>query len=133
MRTPRTSDTIVLKDLSYKVVGCCFKAHDSLGRYALEKQYANFLEELFTEQGLKFEREKLLSKTGADINKADFLVEGVLVLELKSKPFIEKTDYYQVRRYLEIADLKLGLIVNFRQKYLMPKRVLNSQCSHTFA
>ncbi len=121
---------IVLPDLSYKIVGCCFKVHDVLGMYALENQYGNLLAKTFDEGGLKFEREKILSKTGNDINKADFIIENSIIVELKSKPFIGKEDYYQVRRYLELADLKLALVVNFRQKYLKPKRVLNSQCSN---
>ena len=48
-------------------------------------------------------------------------------LEL-NKNFITKEDYYQMQRYLKAANLKLGLIVNFRTTYLHPKRIL---CSHS--
>ena len=30
-------------------------------------------------------------------------------------------------RYLDVADIKLGMIVNFRSTYLKPKRVVNSK------
>lgn len=50
-----------------------------------------------------------------------------MVVEFKVKTFSTQTDYYQVKRYLEILGFKLGLLVNFRQKYLKPKRILNSK------
>lgn len=130
MLIPRKEIELILPGLSYKIVGCCFKVHDVLGRYALESQYSNLLAKIFEENKLIFEKEKNLSKTGDDVNRADFIVDNSIVLELKAKPFISKDDYYQVRRYLELANLKLGLIVNFRQKHLNPKRILNSQCSN---
>jgi len=55
---------------------------------------------------------------------------GVLLLDIKSKPFITKEDYYQMRRYLKLCNLELGLIVNFRNKFLAPKRILNPELKH---
>ena len=62
-------------------------------------------------------------------NKVDFLIENKVILEIKSRRIITKEDYYQVRRYLETLKLKLGIIVNFRNLYLRPKRILNSSIS----
>lgn len=42
---------------------------------------------------------------------------------------IEKSDYYQARRYLIALGNKLSILVNFRDKFLKPKRVLNSLAS----
>ncbi|MBP9686504.1 MAG: GxxExxY protein [Candidatus Doudnabacteria bacterium] len=53
-----------------------------------------------------------------------FLVEDVIVLELKAKPFLLREDYVQVQRYLHIANVRLGILVNFRPRYLQPKRIL---------
>ena len=39
--------------------------------------------------------------------------------------FITKEDYYQMKRYLVSCNKDLGIIVNFREYYLKPKRVLN--------
>ena len=33
-------------------------------------------------------------------------------------------DYYQLQRYLQISNIKLGLLVNFRNQYLKPIRVI---------
>lgn len=124
MRTPRTE--IIHKELSYEIVGFLYKVHDVLGRYAREKQYGDLFEHMLREHGVAFEREKAISRTGADVNKADFFIDNKVIVELKVKPMINSTDYYQVKRYLEFAGIKLGLLVNFRQKYLNPKRILNA-------
>ena len=58
-------------------------------------------------------------------NKVDFCVEDMVLVDLKAKPFIKKNDYYQMRRYLHAAGLKLGLIINFRNSILKPRRILN--------
>lgn len=118
---------IIHKELSYKLVGLIYKTQNKLGRYARENQYANFLENLLKIENMPYEKEKMISQTGKDINRVDFLIDKSIVLELKAKPFITKEDYYQLKRYLEFSKLKLGMLVNFRQKYLKPKRVLNSE------
>jgi len=47
-----------------------------------------------------------------------------MILELKTKPMILKEDYYQTQRYLQASDIKFALLVNFRNRYLKPIRVL---------
>jgi GxxExxY protein len=119
---------LIEQELSYKITGLCFKAQKDLGRFCKEQQYSQKLAQLLTESGLKFEREidlKKLSQDGPDGNRIDFLIDGKIIVDLKAKPFITKDDYYQMQRYLHAADIKLGLIVNFRNFYLKPKRVIN--------
>ena len=123
----QTTKNIIYKDLGYKVGGIFYKVQDTLGLYAREKQYGDLLEKLLKEEKIDYEREKLISKTGDDINKADFIIENKMIVELKAKPFLTREDYYQVQRYLEFANLLLGIIVNFRQKYLKPKRIINNK------
>ena len=57
-------------------------------------------------------------------NIPDFIINDEIILDIKSKRMISKEDYYQMKRYLIASDKDLGLIINFRQKYLSPKRVL---------
>lgn len=78
---------------------------------------------------LDYKREYELSKlheVKVKGNRVDFLVSDVLILDIKAKKFITKEDYYQMMRYLQAANLELGLIINFRSTYLKPKRVLNN-------
>lgn len=122
---------LIYAELSYEISGLLFNAHNELGRYCNEKQYGDSLENKFKENKINYEREKFLPPSfegeAANRNKVDFLIENKIILELKSKRFIEKNDFYQVKRYLIAFNKKLGLLVNFRDKYLKPKRVINSQ------
>lgn len=128
MRTPRTQNkNIIHKELSYILVGITYKVHDALGRYAREKQYSDLIEQHLKEKRMPYEREKKLSATGTDTNKADFIIDNKILLEVKAVPFMGREEYYQVLRYLGITNMKLGILVNFRQKYLRPKRIINSQ------
>lgn len=114
--------------LSYIICGLCFKAHNQLGRYRNEKQYADFLEQLFKNNKIKFKRElKIIDKeiNNQNRSKVDFLINDKIILELKSKQIITKEDYYQLKRYLVSANKRLGILVNFRNKYLRPKRIIN--------
>mgnify|MGYP000253509146 CR=1 FL=1 len=90
-----------------------------------EKRKEEKIEKLLKERRVRYEREKLVSKTGSDISRADFIIDNSIVLELKVIPVVTRDDYYQLLRYLEFSNLRLGMIVNFRHKYLKPKRVLN--------
>jgi GxxExxY protein len=122
------SEKILHKELSYKIYGHCFKVHNELGPFRSEKTYADFLEQLFVLDNVCFEREKPLPSSfegeHAGRNIPDFVIEDKVILDVKSKRIISKEDYYQMKRYLSASGLDLGLIVNFRQKYLAPKRVL---------
>ena len=96
-----------------------------------QKEYGDFIENSFKNSDVKYEREKILpiSFEGEKIgrNKVDFLIENTIILEIKAKRIIERNDYYQIKRYLSALNKKLGILVNFRDKYLHIKRVLNSQ------
>ncbi|HAB53736.1 MAG TPA: hypothetical protein DCE80_16435 [Ignavibacteriales bacterium] len=119
----------VYPELSYKICGLCFKAHNQLGRFRNEKQYSDFFEELLKGNRYEYIREKslLASFKGEAKNRniPDFIIDGKVVVDFKAKDIVTKDDYYQMRRYLVSANKKLGLIVNFRQKVLYPKRILN--------
>lgn len=121
--------TLIEKELSYEITGHCFKVQDKLGRFAREKQYCDELENRFKNANIKYQREFTLTKLiteSADGNRVDFLIENRLIIDCKAKNFITKEDYNQMQRYLTAAKLQLGLIVNFRDSHLKPKRVLNS-------
>jgi len=82
------------------------------------------LERKFQGSNLAYRREHRLADVG-DI--VDFLVDDKIILEVKAKRLILKEDFYQLQRYLNHFDKKLGLIVNFRNRYLKPIRVLNRE------
>jgi len=134
MRMTRIKDnTIIYPELSYKICGLFFSIHKKLGRYRNEKQYSDAFEALVKENKIKYVREKSLPVSfkgeQARRNILDFLIDDKIIVDIKSKDFITKEDYFQMQRYLQSCNKKLGLIVNFRQKYLYPKRILNKNFS----
>lgn len=124
-------DKVLYKDLSYKVCGILYKVHNELGRYRNEKQYADKFEQLLKDNGINYKREYKLpesfngEKGGRNI--CDFIIENKIIIELKAKTFLLRDDYFQIKRYLSTLGLELGIIVNFRQKYITPKRILNGE------
>jgi|SRR3989344_8682259 len=122
-------ETLLYPELSYTVNGILFSTHNELGKYCNEQQYGDKIENELQKANLAYEREKVLpiSFAGelAGRNKVDFLVENRIILELKAKRILTREDYYQVKRYLSALDKQLGILVNFRAEYLVPKRILH--------
>jgi len=87
------------------------------------------LEPLLNDNNINFLREFALpiSFKGerARRNIPDYIIEDIIIIDLKAKRVITKEDYFQMKRYLISYKRELDIIVNFRQKYLSPKRVLN--------
>jgi GxxExxY protein len=123
-------DKVIHKELSYLVNGLLFKTHRELGRFRNEKQYADYFEKLLLKEGIEYVREYRFddNRYGAGKTRCicDFIIAGKIILEFKAKENISKDEYYQVKRYLVTLNLELGIIVNFRQTRIIPKRVLNS-------
>lgn len=120
---------IIEKDLCFKITGCCYKTHNKLGRFCSERQYCDELEQQFNSAGLQNIREAEIRKLVPNApkgNRVDFIIEGKIPLDVKAKKLITKEDYFQMQRYLQAADKKLGLIVNFRMTYIKPKRIISS-------
>ncbi len=125
------NEKVVYLELSYRICGLCFSIHNNLGRYRNEKQYADALEQSLKESNIPYARELALPESFAGEkshrNIIDFIIDDKVIVELKSREAVLKEDYMQTMRYLVSYNKKLGLVFNFRQKYLRPKRVLNSK------
>lgn len=118
-------------DLAYKITGICYKVHNELSRFCREKQYSDKLEEKLKENSINYKREFEINNLtdSPEGNRADFIIENKIIIDLKAKKFITKEDYYQMMRYLIASNLQLGLIINFRNPFLKPKRVISNKYS----
>ncbi|MFA6494723.1 MAG: GxxExxY protein, partial [Candidatus Paceibacterota bacterium] len=84
-------------------------------------QYGDLIEIKLKEIKIPYKREQSMASSG---NIADFIVDEKIILELKAKIDITPDDYRQIQNYLQSSLLKLGLLVNFRKKYLRPIRIV---------
>jgi len=120
---------LIYEDLTYKINGILFSVHNKLGSYCNEKQICDAIEEELKINSINYEREKILppsfagEKSGR--NRIDFLIEDKIIIEAKTIRFVGKEEYYQCMRYLEALNKKLCLLINFRDKQLRIKRILN--------
>ena len=118
-------------ELSYKLNGIFFEAHNRLGRFLNHHQYCEAIELLFRKYGIKYQREVEIPVDfeGQCLkgNKLDFEVEDIIPVDVKTEKYITKKDYQQMQRYLKAKNRKLGVIVNFREQSINPKRVINSK------
>lgn len=125
----RSLEKVIYPEISYILTGVFFSIHNELGDCCREKQYCDAVEEMLKLKGIKYEREfgnKNDNLLKDNSNIVDFLVDDKIIIEVKAKRIVGREEYHQVQRYLKNFNLKLGIIVNFHQKYLSPKRVLNS-------
>ena len=100
------------------VVDSAFHLHRELGPGLLESVYETVLTRMLEERGLRVERQKAVSFEYQgmhfdDAVRVDLLVEGVLVIELKSVEQASPIHLKQLLTYLRLLDLRVGLLINF--------------------
>ena len=122
---------IIYKDFSYELNGIFYSVHNKLGKFCNHNQYCDAIEILLKEKDINYEREiKIPIKfrdNNIEGNQLDFIIKNSIILDIKAKKYITKQDYIQMQRYLRATNHKLGIIVNFREQTLKPKRIINSQ------
>ena len=120
---------LVYPELSYQIMGMLFDIHNRLGVSFEEKYYHRALEQLLSKNGLQFNKELQanISFAGSKIGKyfLDFLIEDKIVVELKTVPQLLPVHFRQVRSYLKVKNLELGILANFRGERLNYQRILN--------
>lgn len=124
---------MVIEDVvSNKIIGSAIEVHRTLGPGLLESAYEECLCHELKLSGVAFERQKLLPVVYKDVRldcgyKLDIVVEGVVVVELKSVRQLEPIHGAQLLTYLKLSELKLGLLINFNVPLvkLGIKRIVN--------
>jgi len=105
-------------DLAKIIVQAAFDLHKEAGPGLLESVYEVLLADMLREQNLVVERQKPISicfrgKRFDEGFRADLVVEGLVLVELKSVEALARVHRKQVLTYLRLAQLKLGLLINF--------------------
>ena len=105
------------------------KVHSILGNGFQEVIYQRAMAIEMNKQGLGFQREMEMKiyYEGEVIGtrRVDFLVENIIMVELKALIALEDTHLSQAMNYCQIYNLPIGLLINFGAKSLEFKRVYN--------
>lgn len=123
-------EKILYKDESYKIIGICMDIHSTLGNGFAEAVYSEILEKEFIKNNIPYEKEKMLKIffKGEELNKrykADYVCYNEIVIELKSTTFLHENFSGQLLNYLKATNKKLGILINFGEKFLKYKRIIN--------
>ena len=110
-------------ELSNKVIGCALEVHRHLGPGLLESTYEQCLahEMKLTEMSFKMQYPLPVEYKGIRLDcgyRIDLFVERRLIVELKSVEKILPIHQAQLLTYMKLADISIGLLINFNVKYL---------------
>jgi GxxExxY protein len=110
-------------ELSNKVIGCALKVHRELGPGLLESTYEQCLCYELSQAGIHFERQKELPVKYQNVMidcgyRIDLLVEGKLIVELKSVDTLQRIHEAQLLTYMKLAQNGIGLLINFNSVLL---------------
>ncbi len=105
-------------EITEKIIAAAIEVHRNLGPGLLEKAYEECLCREFAETGLHFERQReipILYK-GSIIDctyEPDLIVEGDVIVELKTVEAILKVHEAQILTYMKLSGISIGLLLNF--------------------
>lgn len=120
-----------LDEITYKINGCAMKVHNSLGNGFQEVIYQRCLAIELERAGLSFGREiaQTIFYDGIEVGtrRADFVVEGKVIVELKALINLEDVHLAQAKNYVVAYDFSIGLLINFGANSLQFKKVFNSK------
>ena len=105
-------------EISKLVVDLCLKIHKKYGPGLFESVYEEIFCYEWAKNGIPFQRQKGIPLIHEEIRmevgfRADVIVENKVIVELKSVEALGDIHYKQVQTYLKLANIKLGLLVNF--------------------
>ena len=119
-------------ELSNKIIGAAIEIHKTLGPGLLESAYEYALAYELQELGLNVKRQVSMPFNYKEIKldvgyKIDLLIENKVIIELKAVESLTPTHFAQTLTYLKLSKLKLGILLNFNEKYLKHgvQRVVN--------
>ena len=112
------SDKEKANALSREIIGAAIEVHKSLGPGLLESAYESCLCQELKLSGIPFEHQVPLgleykSVRLEDVYRMDIIVNGMVLLELKSVERLEPIHDAQLLTYLRLSHIWLGLLINF--------------------
>ena len=109
---------MILSDVTYQIRGAIYNVYNELGPGLLESVYEEALVCELEMRGIAVERQvdvpiMYKGKILASPLRLDLLVEGQVIVELKSIKELQDVHFKQLLTYCKLADKQLGILVNF--------------------
>lgn len=107
-----------ITDLTYRINGACIEVHKILGSGLAETVYHKALEKEFELRGIPYKSEFKIPVFYKDLPldcdfKCDFLIDDLIVLEVKAVAQILDIHKAQVLNYMNLLKIPKGILVNF--------------------
>jgi GxxExxY protein len=100
------------------IVDAAFTVHTRLGPGLLESVYEAIMEYELTKRGLQVVHQRPMPVIYEEVRmkvgfRPDLIVEGKVIIEVKSLEVLAPVHTKQLLTYLRLADKRLGLLINF--------------------
>lgn len=111
-------------DLTAAIIGAGIEVHRRLGPGLLESAYRACLAYELRKRGFEVVEEQPVPVVYDDVKlecgfRADLIVNGQVVVELKAKTAVHPVDKAQVLSHLRLLGLRVGLLMNFHEEKLV--------------
>ena len=109
-------------EVSEGIIGCAIEVHRTLGPGLLESVYEKAFALEMSRNGICYECQKslpvLYKNEPVGQFRVDLVVEGLVVVELKSVERLDPIFEAQLLTYMKLGGYKLGLLLNFNSRLL---------------
>ena len=111
------------EELTARIIGICIKVHKKLGPGLLESVYESAICYELTKAGMSFTQQQKIPVQYDDVIlevgfRADIIVEGKVIIELKSVEAIAPVHPKILLTYMALTKIEVGLLINFNEVLL---------------
>ena len=107
-----------INDVTAMIVDCAYHIHNDIGPGIFESVYELILSDMLADRGLLVQRQMAIpirigDKVYDEGFRADLVVDGRVIVEIKSIERLSRVHKKQVLTYLKLSGLPVGLLINF--------------------
>ena len=117
-------------ELTYSVIGCAMKVHNTLGNGFQELIYHRCFAIELQKARIKYtqEQEQVIFYEGIEVGlrRVDFVIENKIIVEIKAVIDLLDVHLAQAKNYVTAYGFEKGLLINFGSASLQHKLIFNS-------
>ncbi|HQY04926.1 MAG TPA: GxxExxY protein [Lacunisphaera sp.] len=126
--THESEDSILHRDLVFRIVGCAFDVIKEVGHGLHEKPYENALVLAFQDAGISIQQQMafpiLFKARQVGEYIPDLIADGAVIIDTKVIDRITDHERGQMLNYLRVTGLRVGLIINFKRAKMEWERIV---------